>query len=320
MHRQTHTDTHTHIFLLFSRFPSFWNLNLVINCYLVGCHSVIPITVWCRLRPHQYTCDVKNMWDGFVKTQLLHVKQNGCPEFSNSHIQREAMLAMNFRMHCEALEYLEEVQDIKREGKNINTSTDINATPSLLLLHCGFEKVPLRNILDHVIADVTSIAIEKNSVAPDVTLNISDDISVASIPKYVSFILTEVVKNAFVTMVNEHCIDVGFQKPIDIRVSSLADGFVVIDVVDTGEGIELQRSRELFHFFHTSNKDDEKKEYNYKFSADFGEAIAGKGVGLSMARTYAQLLGGNVLYSTSHRYTQDQRGSKFHIVLPCDGL
>ncbi|EGD72047.1 hypothetical protein PTSG_00063 [Salpingoeca rosetta] len=198
---------------------------------------------------------------------------------------------------------------LRTQGHKVDEENMLRQPDALLVQDIG----NLRNLLDVVIMDVSSLAVEKHGVAPHV--HIDDSLRslpspLVSIPMYLDTLLRELLKNAFTATISRHGIDADMAPPIEIRLSRFNHQLAKIAVVDSGSGVPLRIERSIFDWFFTSQAAN--KNPSYTFSGDFGGVLAGEGVGLPLSRTYAQLLGGDL--ALSHVYRPS--GAVFHLLLP----
>ena len=97
--------------------------------------------------------------------------------------------------------------------------------------------------------------------------------------------------NGAVAMIRRFGIDTDLAPPVTVRVGG-SDGAVGVRISDTGGGLpEGLAPDALFTFFHTT---EPYVEPTYTFSGNFGGELSGQGVGLPLARVYAELHGGGV--------------------------
>jgi signal transduction histidine kinase len=138
------------------------------------------------------------------------------------------------------------------------------------------ERLPVRERLEQL---VSSVAGEH---APDVELNVRDELEIVADPTAFERIVANLVTNAM---------RYG-RAPIEIRADQ-NDRHFRLTVADGGDGVPEELLPRLFQ----------------RFSR--GEGAEGSGLGLSIAQSYAQANGGQILYEPS-----PDGGSRFQLVLP----
>jgi signal transduction histidine kinase len=109
---------------------------------------------------------------------------------------------------------------------------------------------------------------------------------------YMTIVLANLLDNA-----------IKYNKPAGrIRVSSaVKDGRVVIDVADTGIGIPGEVADKIFEPFYTVDKNRSKEH-------------GGAGLGLSLAKRYAETQGGSIALAKT-----DAGGTTFRLAFPVAG-
>lgn len=111
---------------------------------------------------------------------------------------------------------------------------------------------------------------------------------------HLHFIMMELLKNSMKAMMDQHqgarLLDA---PPVEVLVSAHG-GELGVRVSDTGGGIPAHHRRSVMQFFFTSHVE---REANYTYSKNFGAKFTGYGVGLPMARLYAQVAGGDISLS-----------------------
>ena len=150
------------------------------------------------------------------------------------------------------------------------------------------EEIEINSLLDGCMAKLREHGLD---LTGQVTKEFSACPSVIATRPYLESILMHLLSNAFQYRAAD-------RKPA-IRVSSVADGeFVRIDVTDNGEGIASDDLEKIFEPF---------KKLHY--------SSTGKGLGLYLARTQTEALGGSLGVSS-----EPGVGSCFSIRVPIKGL
>jgi pyruvate dehydrogenase kinase 2/3/4 len=161
------------------------------------------------------------------------------------------------------------------------------------------EKSDLSEILAEAISHTTSISKQKYGVCPEIELTGVGGANAQAtvIGSYVSYIAIELLKNSVRATVERYGeLNVDDAPPITVLVSATASevGFVVSDV---GGGIPMSHRGSSFEYFATSAP-KVLEQTGYAYSRAFGDALAGYGIGLPMARVYARHLGGDMQIAT----------------------
>jgi signal transduction histidine kinase len=115
-----------------------------------------------------------------------------------------------------------------------------------------------------------------------------DELRVHSDSVKLNSILSNLIKNAV------KFTDIGF---ITIGVEKTDDHFLVY-IRDTGDGIPKHRQQAIFNRFEQADLEDKK-------------ALQGSGLGLAIAKSYVELLGGNIWVESI-----EKQGSTFYVKLP----
>lgn len=122
------------------------------------------------------------------------------------------------------------------------------------------------------------------------------------IPKYLKYIMLELIKNSLRAVVEKHGSEHCGEKPIRVVVTG-DDKSVVIRVSDAGGGIPLGDMAKVWSYVYTTAKPPPEDERF--FSLDFVESdddsvapMAGFGCGLPLSRTYATYVGGRLELSS----------------------
>ena len=113
--------------------------------------------------------------------------------------------------------------------------------------------------------------------------------SIFSDKSKISVILTNLIKNAF-KFTKEGAINFGYRKK---------DNFLEFYVVDTGVGVPIERQDAIFNLFVQSDIEDRN-------------AYQGSGLGLFIAKSYVELLGGRIWIKSNL-----ETGSSFYFTIPC---
>jgi signal transduction histidine kinase len=183
----------------------------------------------------------------------------------------------------------EVIQRVDHNGRHLLGL--INDVLDLSKIDAGELKISLNDysmqgIVDEVIADVGSLAAEKNLslsaiVAPDLPTGLGDD-------RRISQILLNLVGNAI------KFTDAG---EVSVRVSA-SEGEFQVAVADTGIGISEADQADILHEFHQADSSSTR-------------AHSGTGLGLAIAKRMVELHGGRLWIESA-----PGEGSKFSFALP----
>lgn len=145
-----------------------------------------------------------------------------------------------------------------------------------------FSKCNLKNIVINSIDNVNYLSEFTLENTPNIKINCKDDINLLYIENHLEYIITEILKNAYVAHdkfnSNEY---------IQIDVSE-GKSDIIIKISDKGGGFKFNDIKNTLSFSYTTNKVDFSKIYKQT------KIISGYGFGLPMSKLYAQYFGGDL--------------------------
>lgn len=154
-------------------------------------------------------------------------------------------------------------------------------------------------------------------VEPTIVLEGDLDTELSFVPDHLSFILQEIIKNAFRATIERHKDADGGLPPVTVEV--MKGSFdVTMKVSDRGGGMRREKVRRIWRYGYTSTKQDSAQAVadagtsaNDTFSGLCGQdpssmrQLAGYGFGIPLSRVYAKYFGGDIHVQSMHGYGTD---------------
>jgi len=155
-------------------------------------------------------------------------------------------------------------------------------------------KHTLADIVEAAISHCTAVAKQKYGVCPPIKLEeLEEGIDCLCAAGHVQYIVIELLKNSIRAIVDKFgVLDVDDAPPIVVTVSGNA-AEVGLSIRDEGGGISNPHRQLLFCYFNTSAV-KVLDQSGYTYSRDFGDQLAGYGLGLGMSKQYARCMGGDL--------------------------
>ncbi|VVU95786.1 Mitochondrial branched-chain alpha-ketoacid dehydrogenase kinase [seawater metagenome] len=139
-------------------------------------------------------------------------------------------------------------------------------------------------VINKAIKEANRVLDQKYIDIPDINLQIINSKKIMYIPRYLHYIIFEILKNSMEATINNHSSNL---PPIDIICVNYNDQ-LSIKISDKGGGFPKDNINQIFSFFYSTIQDHEHDPYNIKIP------ISGFGHGLGLSKLYANYFGGKL--------------------------
>lgn len=173
-------------------------------------------------------------------------------------------------------------------GDNYIGTVQTNCKPSQTLRECA-----------SLVADICDM---RYGIIPHISIDQGEDIEFPYVPVHMEYIFTELLKNSFRAVIENHSSHI----PILVTIVRTGQG-IMIRIRDRGGGIPPRVESEIFGFSFSTYEEGEGHGFSTLNTppGGGGSTIAGLGYGLPLSRAYAEFFGGKLQVQTYYGWGTD---------------